>query len=130
MAFEKIGNDAQSLKNYDVVKAVFQIVETKNIENFDKLFSPSLKVHKNNEAYDFDRLLQYGKELVGSGKTYKVFPFEMVLANGEYITLKYTIHATSPNQVTRSERFISIFEIKDNLVQNIWELVVPVEKNI
>ena len=50
----------------------------------------------------------------------------MLLVNGNYVTVKFTERFHLSDGTSKAEKFISIFEIRNSKIENIWELAVPV----
>jgi hypothetical protein len=66
-------------------------------------------------------------ELNSKYEKVRFLPFEMLLVNGEFVTVRFTEKMYSNDGSVVSEKFISIFQIVDSKIHNIWELAVPVE---
>lgn len=119
-------NPELSRKNINITTAAFyKLIECKDLSLFPVLMSPDLKIYKNNEVWDYDLTLKYLTELNSKHKKVRFLPFEMIIVNGEYVTVKFTETFYLSDGTTRAEKFISIFQIKDSKIQNIWELAVP-----
>ena len=97
------------------------------VTKFPILMRPDLKIHKNNEVWDYDLTLSYLTELNSKYEKVQFLPFEMLIVNGEYVTVKFTEQMYLADGSTKAEKFISIFQIVNSKIQNIWELAVTVE---
>lgn len=123
-------NQKQSIVISKVIKSAFQdLIENKNITKFDEIMSPELKIHKNNEIWDYNTAYNYIKSLISDYKQVKFLPLEMLLINGNYVTIKFTETLHHQNGNVENHRFISIFEIEENKIKNIWELSVQKDSN-
>ncbi len=123
-------NHKQSIAISKVIKSAFQdLIENKNITKFDEIMSPELKIHKNNEIWDYNTAYNYIKSLISDYKQVKFLPLDMLLINNNYVTIKFTESLHHQNGNVENHRFISIFEIKENKIKNIWELSVIKESN-
>lgn len=117
-----------SRKNINITAAAFyKLIECKDLSLFPILMSPDLKIYKNNEVWDYDLTLKYLTELNSQHEKVSFLPFEMLIVNGEYVTVKFTEKFYLSDGTTRAEKFISIFQIVDSKIQNIWELAVTAE---
>ena len=90
--------------------------------------SPKLKIRKNNELWNYDQTFTYIEMLISKYKKVTFLPFEMVIATGDYVTVKFTERLFLKDGRVESHKFISIFEIKEGRIQNIWELAVPADE--
>lgn len=121
-------NPGLSRKNINItVAAFYKLIECKDLSLFPILMSPDLKIHKNNEVWDYDLTLSYLTELNSKYEKVQFLPFEMLIVNGEYVTVKFTEQMYLADGSTKAEKFISIFQIVNSKIQNIWELAVTVE---
>ena len=109
------------------VAAFYKLIECKELSLFPTLMSPDLRIYKNNDVWDYDLTLQYLTELNSKYEKVRFLPFEMLLVNGEFVTVRFTEKMYLKDGSVESEKFISIFQIVDAKIQNIWELAVPVE---
>ena len=122
-------NPELSRKNINVtVSAFYKLIECKELSMFPQIMSPHLKIYKNNEVWDYDLTLKYLTELNSKFEKVRFLPFEMLLVNGEFVTVKFTEKMYHKDGSVESEKFISIFQILDSKIRNIWELAVPVEE--
>jgi len=121
-------NPELSRKNINVtVSAFYKLLECKELSNFPLIMSPDLRIYKNNDVWDYDLTIQYLTELNSKYEKVRFLPFEMLLVNGEFVTVRFTEKMYLKDGSVESEKFISIFQIVDSKIQNIWELAVPVE---
>ncbi|MEM7009647.1 MAG: hypothetical protein AAF462_10990 [Thermodesulfobacteriota bacterium] len=119
-------NPELSRENINITAAAFYVlIEQKDLSLFSTLMSPDLKIYKNNEVWDYDLTLSYLKELNSKHEKVKFLPLEMVISNGEFVTVKFTETMHHHDGSVSKEKFISIFQIVDSKIQNIWELAVP-----
>ena len=120
------GKTEQSERNIQITTSAFrELIEKKNTSAFSTLMSTELKIRKNNELWDYEQTLNYIEKLNSRYKKVTFLPFEMVIATGDYVTVKYTERLFPEEGPVESHKFISIFEIKEDRIRNIWELVVP-----
>jgi len=89
--------------------------------------SPDLRIYKNNEVWDYHKTLSYLKELNSKYVKARFLPFEMILSNGSFVTVKFTEKMYLEDGSVLAEKFISIFQIEESKIRNIWELAVPEE---
>ncbi|MEQ9619104.1 MAG: nuclear transport factor 2 family protein [Deltaproteobacteria bacterium] len=123
------GKTELSGRNIQITTSAFhELIEKKNISLFSRLMSPELKIRKNNELWNYDQTLGYIERLNSVYKKVTFLPFEMIIATGDYVTVKYTERLYPDDGPVESHKFISIFEIKDGRIRNIWELAVPEEE--
>jgi hypothetical protein len=121
-------NPELSRNNINVtVSAFYTLIECKDLSMFPHVMSPDLKIYKNNEVWDYYLTLRYLTELNSKYEKVRFLPFEMLLVNGEFVTVRFTEKMYSNDGSVVSEKFISIFQIVDSKIHNIWELAVPVE---
>lgn len=121
-------NPELSRRNINITAAAFyKLIESKDLSLFPILMSPDLKIYKNNEVWDYDLTLKYLTELNSKYDKVRFLPFEMLLVNGEYVTVKFTEKMYLNDGTVKAEKFISIFQIVNSKIQNIWELAVPAE---
>ncbi len=121
-------NPELSRKNINITFAAFyKLIECKDLSLFPILMSPNLKIHKNNEVWDYNLTFKYLSELNSKYDKVRFLPFEMLIVNGEYVTVKFTEKMYLPDGSTKAEKFISIFEIVNSKIHNIWELAVATE---
>jgi len=121
-------NPELSRKNINVtVAAFYKLIECKDLSIFPLIMSADLKIDKNNEVWNYDLTHQYLTELNTKYEKVRFLPFEMLLVNGEFVTVRFTEKMYHKDGSVQSEKFISIFQIVDSKIQNIWELAVPVE---
>lgn len=117
-----------SRKNINITTAAFyKLIECKDLSLFPKIMSPDLKIYKNNEVWDYDLTFKYLTELNSKYDKVRFLPFEMLIVNGEYVTVKFTEKMYLANGTMMAEKFMSIFQIVDSKIQKIWELAVPAE---
>ena len=122
-------NPELSRNNINVTAAAFYtLIEQKNLTMFSVLMSPDLKIYKNNEVWDYKLTLEYLEDLISKYNKVKFLPLEMVISNGEFVTVKFTEKMYHHDGTVSAEKFISIFQIADSQIQNIWELAVPSEE--
>ncbi|GJM15134.1 MAG: hypothetical protein DHS20C13_04610 [Thermodesulfobacteriota bacterium] len=122
-------NPELSRKNINItVAAFYKLIEYKDLSLFSILMSPDLKIYKNNEVWDYDLTLEYLTELNSKYDKVRFLPFEMLLVNGEYVTVKFTEKMYLLDGTMKAEKFISIFQIVNSKIQNIWELAVPTDE--
>ena len=118
-------NPELSRNNINTTAAAFYtLIEQKNLTMFSVLMSPDLKIYKNNEVWDYDLTLQYLEELNSKYVKVTFLPLEMVISNGEFVTVKFTERMYHRDGTVSAEKFISIFQIVNTKIQNIWELAV------
>lgn len=123
-------NYIRSISILKIIRSAFyDLIENKNITKFEEIMSPELKIHKNNEIWDFNTAYHYIKRLISEYQQVKFLPLEMLFINGNYVTIKFTETLHHQNGNVENHRFISIFEIKENKIKNIWELSVQKESN-
>ncbi len=123
------GKTELSERNIEITTSAFhELIEKKNISTFSNLMSPKLKIRKNNELWNYDQTYTYIEMLISKYKKVTFLPFEMVIATGDYVTVKYTERLFLKDGRVESHKFISIFEIKEGRIQNIWELAVPADE--
>jgi hypothetical protein len=123
------GKTELSERNIEITTSAFhELIEKKNISTFSNLMSPKLKIRKNNELWNYDQTYTYIEMLISKYKKVTFLPFEMVIATGDYVTVKYTERLFLKDGRVESHKFISIFEIKEVRIQNIWELAVPADE--
>ncbi len=121
-------NPELSRRNINITAAAFyKLIESKDLSLFPILMSPDLKIYKNNEVWDYDLTLKYLTELNSKYDKVRFLPFEMLIVNREYVTVKFTEKMYLNDGTVKAEKFISIFQIVDSKIQNIWELAVPEE---
>lgn len=122
-------NPELSRNNINItVAAFYKLIECKDLSLFSILMSPDLRIHKNNEVWDYDLTLKYLTELNSKYEKIRFLPFEMLIVNGEYVTVKFTEIMYLANGSTKAEKFISIFQIVNSKIQNIWELAVKADQ--
>jgi ketosteroid isomerase-like protein len=123
------GKTELSERNIEITTSAFhELIEKKNISTFSNLMSPKLKIRKNNELWNYDQTFTYIEMLISKYKKVTFLPFEMVIATGDYVTVKFTERLFLKDGRVESHKFISIFEIKEGRIQNIWELAVPADE--
>lgn len=121
-------NTGLSRNNINITTAAFHVlIEKKDLSLFPILMSADLKIYKNNEVWDYNETYSYLSALNSKYEKVRFLPFEMLIVNGEYITVKFTEQMYLYDGTVESEKFISIFQIVDSQIQNIWELSVPTE---
>ena len=119
-------NPELSRSNINVTAAAFYtLIEQKNLSIFPELMSPGLNIYKNNEVWNYDLTLRYLEDLISKYEKVRFLPLEMMISNGEFVTVKFTERMYHHDGAVSAEKFISIFQIKDSKIQNIWELSVP-----
>jgi len=122
------GNPELSRNKINITAAAFYVlIERKDLTLFSKLMSPDLRIYKNNEVWDYDETLNYLEELNSKYEKVRFLPFEMILTSGNFVTVKFTEKMYPKDGSVLAEKFISIFEVKDSKIHNIWELAVPEE---
>ncbi len=118
-------NPELSRNNINITATAFYtLIEQKNLSLFSVLMSPDLRIYKNNEVWDYNLTFNYLEDLNSKYERVKFLPFEMILVSGDYVTVKFTEKMYSKDGVVKAEKFISIFQIVDSKIQNIWELAV------
>ena len=119
-------NSDLSRNNINITASAFYtLIEQKNLSMFSVLMSPDLRIYKNNEVWDYDTALSYLHDLISKYEKVKFLPLEIVISNGEFVTIKFTERMYHQDGTIEAEKFISIFQIKDSQILNIWELAVP-----
>lgn len=122
-------NPELSRKNINITTAAFyKLIECKDLSLFPDIMSADLKIYKNNEVWDYDLTLKYLTELNSKYDKVRFLPFEMLIVNGEFVTVKFTERMYLADGTIKAEKFISIFQIINSKIQNIWELAVAEEK--
>lgn len=117
-----------SRNNINITTAAFYtLIEQKNLSLFSILMSPDLRIYKNNEVWDYDLTFNYLEDLNSKYERVKFLPFEMLITNGEFVTVKFTEKMHHHDGTVSAEKFISIFQIVDSKIQNIWELAVSTD---
>ncbi len=123
-------NSDLSRNNINITASAFYtLIEQKNLSMFSALMSPDLKIYKNNEVWDYETTLSYLQNLISKYKKIKFLPLEMVISNGQFVTVKFTEKMYLSDGTTRAEKFISIFHIVDSKILNIWELSVAEDES-
>ncbi len=123
-------NSDLSRNNINITASAFYtLIEQKNLSMFSALMSPDLKIYKNNEVWDYETTLSYLQNLISKYKKIKFLPLEMVISNGQFVTVKFTEKMYLSDDTTRAEKFISIFHIVDSKILNIWELSVAEDES-
>lgn len=123
------GKSEISKRNIEFATAAFhELIEKKNMSVYSELMHPELKIRKNNEIWNYEQTFEYLQNLNDGHVNVTFLPFEMVIATGDYVTVKYTERMFSEDGSEESHRFISIFEIRNEKILNIWELAVPVDE--
>jgi len=51
----------------------------------------------------------------------------MILSNGSFVTVKFTEKMYLEDGTVQAEKYISIFQIEESKIRNIWELAVSEE---
>ena len=121
-------NPELSRNNINTTAAAFYtLIEQKNLTMFSVLMSPDLKIYKNNEVWDYDLTYKYLEDLNSKYEKVTFLPLEMMISNGEFVTVKFTERMYHSNGIVESEKFISIFQIVDSKILNIWELSVQTD---
>lgn len=88
-------NPELSRKNINVTAAAFyKLMECKDLSLFPIIMSPNLKIYKNNEVWDYDLTLKYLTELNSKYEKVRFLPFEMLIVNREYVTVKSAGNST------------------------------------
>ncbi len=105
--------------------AFYTLIEQKNLSMFSLIMSPDLSIFKNNEVWDYETTYSYLQDLISKYEKVRFLPLEMVISNGEFVTVKFTERMYLSDGTSRAEKFISIFQIKHSQILNIWELAVP-----
>ncbi len=117
-----------SRNNINITAAAFYaLIEQKNLSMFSLLMSPDLRIYKNNEVWDYDLTYKYLEDLNSKYEKVTFLPLEMIISNGEFVTVKFTEKMYLSDGTTKAEKFISIFQIVDSKIQNIWELAVQTD---
>ncbi len=121
-------NQELSRNNLNITAAAFYIlIEQKNLEMFSVLMSPDLRIYKNNEVWDYNLTYEYLQALNSKYAKVRFLPLEMVISNGEFVTVKFTEKMFHYDGTVSAEKFISIFQIRESKIQNIWELAVQTD---
>ena len=124
------GKSEMSKSNIEIATSAFhELIEKKNMSVYSELMHRELKIRKNNEIWNYDQTFEYIRDLNSKYRKVTFLPFEMVIATGDYVTVKYTERMFSEDGSVESHRFISIFEIRDGRILNIWELAVAVDED-
>lgn len=119
-------NPELSRSNINITAAAFYtLIEQKNLSMFSVLMSPDLKIYKNNEVWDYNLTYEYLQDLNSKHEKVRFLPLEMMISNGEFVTVKFTEEMYLSDGTMKAEKFISIFQIVDSKIQSIWELAVP-----
>jgi len=103
------------------------LIEQKDLSLFSTLMSPDLRIYKNNEVWDYHETLSYLKQLNSKYEKVSFLPFEMILSNGSFVTVKFTEKMYLEDGTVQAEKFISIFQIENSKILNIWELAVAAD---
>lgn len=123
------GKSEISKRNIEIATAAFhELIEKKNMSVYSELMHPELKIMKNNEIWNYEETFEYLQNLNDGYINVAFLPFEMVIATGDYVTVKYTERMFSEDGSVKSHRFISIFEIRNEKILNIWELAVSLDE--
>ena len=118
-----------SRNNINITAAAFyKLIEQKDLSIFPILMSPGLMIYKNNEVWDYDLTLKYLEDLISKYEKVRFLPLEMVISNGEFVTVKFTEKMYHHDGTVSADKFISIFQIVDSKIQNIWELAVSLNE--
>jgi ketosteroid isomerase-like protein len=124
------GKSEISKSNISIATSAFyELIEKKNVSVYSELMHPELKIRKNNEIWNYEQTFEYIQNLNDKYTSVTFLPFEMVIATGDYVTVKYTERIFSEDGSVESHRFISIFEIRDGRILNVWELAVAVDED-
>jgi len=122
------GNPDLSRGNINVTASAFYVlIEQKDLSLFSTLMSPDLRIYKNNEVWDYHETLSYLKQLNSKYEKVSFLPFEMILSNGSFVTVKFTEKMYLEDGTVQAEKFISIFQIENSKILNIWELAVAAD---
>lgn len=117
-------------RNIEIATSAFhQLIEKKNMSVYSELMHPELEIRKNNEIWNYEQTFEYIRNLNSKYRKVTFLPFEMVIATGDYVTVKYTERMFSEDGSVESHKFISIFEIRNGRILNVWELAVAVDED-
>ena len=123
------GKSEISKRNIEIATSAFhELIEKKNMSVYSEIMHTELKIRKNNEIWNYEQTFEYIRNLNSKYRKVTFLPFEMVIATGDYLMVKYTERMFSEDGSVESHRFISIFEMREGRIINIWELAVTVDE--
>lgn len=108
-----------------IERLLFHHAQNKTLSNIEDIFHPELVVEKNNDVYDFEKFMEYGKAFTSSDKAITIKNFQTLIQGDDAIAVKFILEKRAGESID-SEKYLSIFRFKEGRIVGIEEMCIKV----